>query len=495
MLGFLSGVGKSGGEAARLQALEVLGANVMVADADLVITYMNPAVKRLLREAEAEIRRDLPNFDASSLVGKSIDVFHKNPSHQRRMLDNLRGSHKASIRVGGRAFDLSITTLMDGDRRTGFVVEWADAAYRIANAEYEAQTAAIHRSQAVAEYAMDGVLIDANENFLRLTGYRLDEVKGQRHAMFLDPTDAAGGGYRDFWARLNRGEHQVGQFRRIAKDRRSIWISATYNLMLDAHGRPYKVIEFAVDVTEQVDLLRRLKEMIDSNFGEIDRALDRARNEAAESAKAADATQTNVQTVAAAAEELAASAREISDSMVRSKDATESAFREAEVADHSAQRLTEVAKAMGGIVDLIRSIAGQINLLALNATIEAARAGEAGKGFAVVAGEVKNLANQSANATAQISKEIEGMQSVSGEVVASLSAIRRAMESVREFVAVTAGAVEEQSSVTRDMSTNMQGASSSVGLVTAGVGEIAASITQVGRAVEQTKEAAQVLAQ
>ena len=495
MLGFLTNAGKSGGgEAARLQALDLLGANVMLADASLVITYMNPAVKRLLREAEAEIRRDLPNFDASALVGKSIDVFHKNPTHQRKMLESMKGAHKATIRVGGRAFDLCITALMDGDKRVGFVVEWADAAYRIANAEFEAQTAAIHRSQAVAEYAMDGTLTAANENFLRLTGYRLDEIKGQRHAIFLDPTDAAGGDYRDFWARLNRGEHQTGQFRRLTKDRRTIWISATYNLMLDAQGRPYKVIEFAVDATEQVDLLRRLKEMIDTNFGEIDRALSLAQREAGQAAEAAESTQSNVQTVAAAAEELAASAREIADSMVRSKAATESAVKESEAADHAAQRLTDVAKAMGGIVDLIRSIAGQINLLALNATIEAARAGEAGKGFAVVAGEVKNLANQSANATAQISKEIEGMQAVSGDVAASLGAIRRAMESVREFVAVTAGAVEEQSAVTRDMSTYMQGASSSVGLVTAGIGEIAASVAQVSRAVEQTKEAAQVLA-
>jgi PAS domain S-box-containing protein len=497
MLGFLTHAGRALGaeQQAKLQALDALTANVMVADAQLTITYLNPAVKRLLQEAESEIRRDLPDFSAASLVGKNIDVFHKNPTHQRRMLDGLRGTHKAGIRVGARAFDLTITALTDGSgRRAGFVVEWTDAADRVANAEFEAQTAAIHKSQAVIEFNMDGTVITANRNFQDALGYRADEIQGRHHSMFVDSEYAKSAEYRGFWEKLKRGEYQAGQFKRIGKGGKEIWIEASYNPILDAQGCPYKVIKFATDITRQTELLSNLKGMIDTNFSEIEQALGQARTQAGEASHASESTHANVQTVAAAAEELAASAREISDSMLRSKAATDSAYKEAETADQAAQRLSDVAKAMGGIVDLIRSIAGQINLLALNATIEAARAGEAGKGFAVVAGEVKNLANQSANATAQISNEIEGMQKVSGDVVASLGAIRKAMDSVREFVTVTAGAVEEQSAVTRDMSTNMQGASTGVATVSGGIGEITAAVDQVSQAVARTKQAAHVLA-
>lgn len=109
----------------------------------------------------------------------------------------------------------------------------------------------------------------------------------------------------------------------------------------------------------------------------------------------------------------------------------------------------------------------------------------------MVAGEVKNLASQSANATAQISKEIEGMQAVSSNVAKSLLAIRESMNSVRSYVTATAEAIEEQSVVSKDMSTNMQGASEAVERVTRSIGAISAAITQVGRSVAETKGVAQ----
>jgi methyl-accepting chemotaxis protein len=142
--------------------------------------------------------------------------------------------------------------------------------------------------------------------------------------------------------------------------------------------------------------------------------------------------------------------------MVKSKDTAASAVQQVESADTQAQKLTNAAQAMSGIVELISNITSQINLLALNATIESARAGEAGRGFAVVASEVKNLANQATQATDRIASEIEALNGISAEVAASLGAIKVAIASVSEFVTTTAAAVEEQSAVTDDMSTNMQ---------------------------------------
>ncbi len=155
-----------------------------------------------------------------------------------------------------------------------------------------------------------------------------------------------------------------------------------------------------------------------------------------------------------------ASIREISETMVKSRQTAESAVQQVETADIQAQRLTSAAHAMGGIVGLIGDITGQINLLALNATIESARAGEAGRGFAVVAAEVKNLANQAKQATDKISSEIEALNGISGDVVGALVSIKQAIEHVNEFVTSTAAAVEEQSTVTSDMSDNMQRAAS-----------------------------------
>jgi methyl-accepting chemotaxis protein len=123
---------------------------------------------------------------------------------------------------------------------------------------------------------------------------------------------------------------------------------------------------------------------------------------------------------------------------------------------------------MSGIVELIGSITGQINLLALNATIESARAGEAGRGFAVVASEVKSLANQAKQATDKITTEIESLNGISGDVLSALESIRSAIQGVSEYVTSTAAAVEEQSTVTSEMSSSMQRAAAEAAAMAAG---------------------------
>jgi methyl-accepting chemotaxis protein len=174
-----------------------------------------------------------------------------------------------------------------------------------------------------------------------------------------------------------------------------------------------------------------------------------------------------METVAAGAEELNASVREISEAMTKSRGTAMSAVGEVEAADAQAQRLNDAAQAMSGIVELIGNITGQINLLALNATIESARAGEAGRGFAVVASEVKNLANQAKQATDKIGQEIDNLNGISGDVVGALSKIKQAIQSVAEYVTTTAAAVEEQSTVTAEMSSNMQRAAAEAAAIAA----------------------------
>ena len=361
-------------------------------------------------------------------------------------------------------------------------------------AELSAWLTAIGRAQAVIEFELDGTVITANGNFLSAMGYTLAEIRGKHHRLFVEPAEATSAEYARFWERLRCGEFQATQFKRIAKGGREIWIEASYNPILDAGGRPCRVVKFATDITAQVELMNQLKTLIDRNFGEIGEALGRSDGQSGAAMDAATEASANVQTVAAASEQLASSTLEISTSMTKSTSMAEQARQQAEAADQATQKMSDAARQMNGIVELIRSIAGQINLLALNATIEAARAGEAGRGFAVVATEVKNLATQAARATDQISSEIDGIQSISGDVVDALGGIRQSIEAVRDYVLTTASAVEEQTAVTTDMSRSMQGASTAVSAITGNIGEIAASIHQVTEAVSRTKDAAWVLA-
>lgn len=416
-----------------------------------------------------------------------------------RMLNRGQAEKALYRRLGknGREvwIEASYNPIRDKSGKLSKVVKFAVdvTAQKQRAAELEGAIAAIDRSQAMIEFAMDGTILSANANFLATMGYALDEVKGKHHRMFVDPASAASQEYADFWAALRRGEYQARQFRRLGKNGREVWIEASYNPILDPAGRPFKVIKLATDISEQVGLLNRLKRMIDTNFAEIEGAVHLSGGRVQNTSGAIGQASANVQAVASAAEELAASISEISSSMVKSQAASEQATRQAAEAGQATQRLSDVASSMNGIVNLIQGIASKINLLSLNAAIESARAGEAGRGFAVVANEVKGLANQAARATEEISREISGVQRVAAEVVASLDTIQGSISLVQDFVGVTAAAVEEQSAVTRDMSMNMQAVAQTVEEVSIDMTEISGALGQVEHAVGATKEAANVL--
>ena len=421
----------------------------------------------------------------------------------RQFWDRLRaGEYQAGeyrrLGKGGREvwIEASYNPILDRRGKPCKVVKLATdvTARKIRDADRNGQIEAIRRSQAVIAFDLDGTILEANETFLKVLGYSLPEIVGQHHRLFVEPAMRDSAAYAAFWASLRDGAYQAGQFRRIAKDGREIWIEASYNPILDAGGRPYKVVKFSTDVTAQVRLLTDLQRLIALNFGAIDEALAHSNDGSSSATLAALSTADNVQTMAAAAEELAASVAEISHSMATSQVAADQANAQVATAASFTHQLTDAATAMGGIVSLIQAIAGQINLLALNATIESARAGEAGRGFAVVAQEVKNLANQAARATEAISGEIDSVQSLSKQVVGALDTIGASVGTMRDHVVSTAAAVEEQSVVTRDMSSNMQVAAGAVGSIAQDVRGISGSIASVSRAVTETKDAVRVLA-
>lgn len=476
-----------------MSAMDLLKAKVMIADSDLNIVYMNESVRSLLQEAESDLQKDLPSFRVKDLVGKNIDVFHKNPKHQRGMLAGMTKPHTATITIGTRMFDLFVTPLMNGAACAGFVVEWSNANERLLNHEYAAQANAIGRNLAIIEFTPDGHILEANENFQRAMGYSLEEIRGRHHAMFVTPSYRASAEYKEFWNKLRRGEHHTGQFERLKKSGETIWIEGSYNPVLDRNGKPRKIIKLVSDVTAQVKLLRDLKVLIDGNFGEIADSLSVSAENCERATTAAIKTLEDAGEVKASATGLVASIAEIADAINRSHVVTNNAVASAADVGEKASRMINASQSMNGIIELIRSIAGQINLLALNATIEAARAGEAGRGFAVVAGEVKNLAKQSASATEQIRGEIAAIQETANDVAAAVEAIKGSISSISEFTTKTAAAIEEQSASTQSISVSMGSTTAAIDTVSASISEITQAVQQVRRSVDATKAAAEVL--
>ncbi|WP_010302046.1 methyl-accepting chemotaxis protein [Candidatus Odyssella thessalonicensis] len=359
--------------------------------------------------------------------------------------------------------------------------------------DFSGQIEAINKTQAVIHFKMDGTILDANDNFLRVMGYSLSEIQGKHHSIFIEPEERTSDKYRKFWETLSQGKHFMGEFKRFRKDGKPIYIDGIYNPIIDEKGKPIKVIKYARDVTESAlkrEAQQAAQKVIDNNIEEIVNAISKAAMQSSNVSQALAQTSANVQMVASGAEQLNASVGEIAQSMVKSRNGADNTYEHAVSADQAAERLTEATQSMGGIVELIKSIADQINLLALNATIESARAGEAGKGFAVVANEVKNLANQATRATDDIAKEIEKTQSVSSEVVQCLEAIRQSIETVREYVTTTSSAVEEQRIVAREMSSNMQTAANAVASINESMSEIARATLSAEESAKHVSEAA-----
>jgi len=232
------------------QMMENSPLNFIRADTDLIIRYMNPASRATL----AKVAHLLP-IKVDDIVGSCIDIFHKNPAYQRRILSDPKNlPHRADIRLGPETLSLAVSAIYDGARNyVGTLVTWEIVTERVRlAADSSGQLAAIGKSQAVIEFQMDGIVVTANDNFLKTLGYSLDEVKGKHHSMFVDEAYRNSGDYREFWAKLNRGEYQAGEYKRIGKGGKEVWIQASYNPIMDGDGKPFKVVKYATDVTEQV---------------------------------------------------------------------------------------------------------------------------------------------------------------------------------------------------------------------------------------------------
>jgi methyl-accepting chemotaxis protein len=363
-------------------------------------------------------------------------------------------------------------------------------ARKLREADARGQIDAIGKSQAVIEFNLDGTIITANANFLATLGYRLDEIEGRHHSLFVDDKERASPAYRAFWEALKRGEFQAGQYRRIGKGGKEIWIQASYNPIFDLSGKPFKVVKFATDITRKTLLQRE----IDRDLGVIATSILTANEQVTGAASASEQTSANVQAVAAGAEELQTSIAEISRRVTDASKITGHAVEQSRRTNEIVTGLSAQAGRIGDVVNLINTIAAQTNLLALNATIEAARAGEAGRGFAVVASEVKSLATQTSKATEEIGGQIAAVQSATNEAVGAIGDISKTIDTINEISETIASAVEEQNAVTQEIASNMQTASAGVRAISDNMSQIATATRAASEATQKVKEASLALA-
>ncbi len=219
---------------------------LMTIDRDFVVTYVNESTRALLKQHEAEFGEKWPGFQADKIVGACIDMFHKDPQHQRRLLADPKNlPYRTEIGVGDIRISLCVNGCFDAKGGlVGYALEWRD----VSN---DALLDAVDKTQAVMEFRLDGTVITANKKFLKLLGYTLDEVRNRHHTMFVFPDFRDTPEYKAFWDGLCNGKGIAYPYNHMAKGGTEVWLQTSYTPVLDASGKPYKIVKFATDITAQ----------------------------------------------------------------------------------------------------------------------------------------------------------------------------------------------------------------------------------------------------
>ncbi|PID61468.1 MAG: hypothetical protein CSB44_06630 [Gammaproteobacteria bacterium] len=407
------------------QALDAVTGNVMVADIDGSITYVNRAMESMMKDAESEIRKEIPGFDAGALVGENIDQFHKDPAHQRRLLAELNDTYVAEVPVGNRHLRIIVTPIIADGERLGMVSEWFDRTQQLA-IENEVQSMIDNAKRGDLSHRID--LADKEEFYERLS-IGVNELVDISDRVITETVEVV--------SAMSKGDlthtvdnHFEGSFGRLKDD-----VNATIG----------KLTEVVGGISESAHLvLNGAREISQGNTNLSQRTEEQA---------------SNLEETASSMEEMTSTVRQNADNARQADQLAASARQQAEaggnVVNNAVSAMSEITTSsnrIAAIISVIDEIAFQTNLLALNAAVEAARAGEQGRGFAVVASEVRNLAGRSATAAKEIkdliedsvTKVEEGSRLVD-ESGKTLEEIVNSVKKVSDIIAEIAAASQEQS--------------------------------------------------
>jgi methyl-accepting chemotaxis protein len=464
---------------------------------------------------------DIMGYSQEEATGKPhstfVDEATRNSREYKQLWERLRaGQYDAGIykRIakGGREVWLqaSYNPIFDLNGKPYKVVKYATdiTEQELRNVDFSGQLAAIGKSQGVIEFSLDGTVLTANQKFLDILGYSLQEAAGKPHSLFVDAESRNSLDYAQFWERLRSGQYDAGVYKRMGKGGKEVWLQASYNPIFDLNGKPYKVVKYATDITAQVlstqvmnraveetqaivaaaktgDLTSRIvlddktselrilcegvNALIDNMAGiitQIKRSSDTISTSANEIAtgnndlsQRTEKQASMLQETASSMDDLASTVRQNASSAKQAhqlvQSASEIAIKGGDVVNEVIQTMSGISESSRKIVDIISVIDGiafQTNILALNAAVEAARAGEHGRGFAVVASEVRNLAQRSASAAKEIAQlitisveKVKDGSTLVGEAGATMNDIVASVQSVTNIMAEITSASSEQS--------------------------------------------------
>ncbi len=447
--------------------LDNVATNVMIADEGRNVIYMNKAVHAMFATAESDIRKELPQFNCAELMGTNIDVFHKNPAHQRDMLANLNGTHRATLKLGGRTFSLTVTPVInERGQRLGSAVEWLD---RTAEVAVEDEVADIVSGAARGDFTRR-IALDGKQGFFLKLASDLNAL-----------VETSQRGLEDVAVVLSA----------VAEGDLTKTIAAEYQgtfgqLKDDANQTVSRLREI-------VDQIKQATEAINTAAKEIASGNQDLSSRTEEQASSLEETASSMEQLTSTVKQNADNSRQANE---LAGNAQQVAIKGGEVVGQVVQTMTAIHQSSSKIADIIGVIDGiafQTNILALNAAVEAARAGEQGRGFAVVATEVRNLAQRSAAAA----KEIKGLISDSVEKVENgnklVDQAGKTMEEVVASIKRVARIMSDISEASREQSAGIEQVSLAVSQMDEVTQQNAALVEEAAAAAESLEEQAHSL--
>ncbi|MDG9666105.1 methyl-accepting chemotaxis protein [Hahella sp. CR1] len=409
------------------QAIETTSTALMVADENFNIVYANPAVKKVLKDAEVQIKKKLPNFNADKLEGVCIDSFHRDPSHQHRLLRGLRQPYDANLQLGDAHFDLKAGTIRnEAGEILGFVVEWRDMTEQV-NTEAEVQR--------IVESARKGdlnvkVALEGKKGFFLTLGEGLNalvEVMADVLSDISKVMEALAEG--ELQGRM-RDDHE-GRFAALAET---------------VNGSMVRLDNIVSQLIQSSDSVKASNQEISTGNNQLSERTEKQSSSLEETASSIEELSSNVSNTADNARQADQLSSLTRNTAAEGGEVTQRAVK-------SMREINEASRKIAEIIGVIDDIAFQTNLLALNASVEAARAGEQGRGFAVVATEVRNLAQRSATSAKEIKdliedsvKKVQAGSNLVDESGQKLEEIIGNVKKVADLISDIAAATEEQSS-------------------------------------------------